>query len=46
MPLYPRGKAPGTHYIEGWMGLKFGLEAVEKKKDLALSGIESGKSSS
>jgi hypothetical protein len=24
--LYPRGKDPGTHWAEGWVGLKVGLD--------------------
>jgi hypothetical protein len=28
----PGEKAPGTHWIEGWVGLRAGLDAVEKKK--------------
>jgi hypothetical protein len=29
-PLYPRGKAPGTHLIRGWVGPRAGLHDVEK----------------
>jgi hypothetical protein len=31
---------PGTHWIGGWVGLRAGLDAVEKAKDLALPGFE------
>jgi hypothetical protein len=33
-PLYLRGKNPSTHWIEGWMGLRAGLDAVAKRKSL------------
>jgi hypothetical protein len=36
-PLYPRER-PGTHCIEGWMGLGAGLDGTEI---LAPTGIES-----
>jgi hypothetical protein len=32
-PLYPGEKAPGTHSIEGWVGSRAGLDALEKKKN-------------
>jgi hypothetical protein len=28
----PPGRAPGTHWIGDWVGLKAGLDAVEKRK--------------
>jgi hypothetical protein len=31
-PLSPQGKAPGTHWIGSWVGLRAGLEAVVKRK--------------
>jgi hypothetical protein len=37
----PRERAPGTHWIEAWVGLRAGLDAVGKKKNsLLLPGIE------
>jgi hypothetical protein len=33
--LPPGEKAPGTHWIEVWVGPRFGLGAVEKRKYLA-----------
>jgi hypothetical protein len=30
----------GTHHIGGWVGLRTGLDAVEKRKTLPLLGIE------
>jgi hypothetical protein len=32
--------APGFHLIGGWVGLKAGLDAVEKRIIFPLSGIE------
>jgi len=32
LPLYLRGKSPGTHWIGGYMGPRAGLDAVEKRK--------------
>jgi hypothetical protein len=29
-PLYPRERAPGTHWIRGWVGPSAGLDDVEK----------------
>jgi hypothetical protein len=31
-PLYPTEKAPGFHWIGGWVGLKAGLDTVVKRK--------------
>jgi len=28
----PRGRAPGTHWIRGWVGPRAGLDAVVKRK--------------
>jgi hypothetical protein len=40
LPLYPRGeRAPGTHWIKGWVGPIVGLDAVKKRK--ILHGLES-----
>jgi hypothetical protein len=33
-------RAPGTHWIGGWMGPRAGLDDVEKRKLLILPGIE------
>jgi hypothetical protein len=39
-PLYPREKAPSTHWIGGWVGPRAGLDNVEKTKFLTLPGLE------
>jgi hypothetical protein len=31
-PLYPRERAPGTHWIGGWVGPRAGLDGVVKRK--------------
>jgi hypothetical protein len=31
-PLYTRDKAPGTHWIGGWLGPRASLDAVAKRK--------------
>jgi hypothetical protein len=36
----PRQRAPGTHWIGGWVDPRSGLDAVEKRKFLFLSGLE------
>jgi hypothetical protein len=36
----PGERAPGTHWIEGWLDPRTGLEEVEKKKFLTLPGLE------
>jgi hypothetical protein len=36
----PEERAPGTHCIGGWVGPGAGLDDVEKKKFLTLSGLE------
>jgi hypothetical protein len=33
-------RAPGTHWIGGWVDPKAGLEDVEKRKFLTLPGLE------
>jgi hypothetical protein len=40
LPFYSRGKAPGTHWIGGWVGPRAGLHNVEKRKFLSLLGLE------
>jgi hypothetical protein len=40
LPLYPRGKSHGTHWIGGWVGPRTGLDDVEKRKFLTLPGFE------
>jgi hypothetical protein len=42
LPLYPRGKTPGTHWIRGWVGTRAGLDAVEKRKILHCRVSNSG----
>jgi hypothetical protein len=32
LPLYPPGRHPGTHYIEGWVGPGPGPDIVQKRK--------------
>jgi hypothetical protein len=39
-PLYPRERLPGSHWIGGWVGLRDGLDDVEKKKFLMIPGLE------
>jgi hypothetical protein len=36
----PGERAPGTHWLGGWVNPRAGLDAMEKKKHLALSEIE------
>jgi len=31
-PLYARGRAPGTHWIGGWVGPRAGLDAIANRK--------------
>jgi hypothetical protein len=31
-PLYPRERAPSTHWIGGWVGPRAGLDAEVKRK--------------
>jgi hypothetical protein len=35
-----REKAPSTHSIGGWVGVRAGLDEVEKRKFLTLPGLE------
>jgi hypothetical protein len=32
-PLYPQERAPGTHWIGGWVDLRAGLDGLEKILD-------------
>jgi hypothetical protein len=34
------GKVPGTHWLGGWVDARAGLDDVEKRKYLALPGLE------
>jgi hypothetical protein len=43
-PLYPRGRAPGTHWIGGWVDPRTGLEELEKRKFLTLPGYRDSNS--
>jgi hypothetical protein len=36
----PEERAPGTHWIGGWMDPRAGLDDVEKRKFLTLPGLE------
>jgi hypothetical protein len=38
--LCPEERAPGTHWIGGWVDLRVGLDDVEKRKFLTLPGLE------
>jgi hypothetical protein len=40
LPLYPRERALGTHFIGGWVDPRVGLDDMEKWKFLTLSGLE------
>jgi hypothetical protein len=40
LPLYPRGKSPGTLWIGGWVSPRDDLDDVEKIKFLTLLGLE------
>jgi hypothetical protein len=39
-PLYPGQSAPGTHWIEGWVGPRACLDDAKKRKFLTLPGLE------
>jgi hypothetical protein len=39
-PLYPGERVPGTHWIEGRVDPRAGLDDVEEKKFLTLTGLE------
>jgi hypothetical protein len=36
----PWERAPGTHWIGGWVDLRAGLEDLEKRKFFTLPGLE------
>jgi hypothetical protein len=36
----PEERAPGAHWIGGWVGPRYGLDAVERKKIFTLQRIE------
>jgi hypothetical protein len=36
----PRERVTGTHWIGGWVGLRAGLDDLEKRKFLTLPGLE------
>jgi hypothetical protein len=36
----PRERAPGTHWIRGWVDLRADLEDLEKRKFFTLPGFE------
>jgi hypothetical protein len=36
----PGRRTPGTHWIGGWVDLRAGLDDLEKRKFLTLSGLE------
>jgi hypothetical protein len=38
--LTSRERAPGTHFIGGWVGPRAGLDDAGKRKFLTLSGLE------
>jgi hypothetical protein len=38
--IYPRERAPGTHWIGVWVGPRTGLDVVEKRNILPLPGIQ------
>jgi hypothetical protein len=40
IPLYPLERAPGTHFIGGWVVPKSGLDDMEKWKIFTLLGLE------
>jgi hypothetical protein len=40
LPLYPRERAPGTHFMGGWVDPRAGLDDMEKRKFFTLLGLE------
>jgi hypothetical protein len=36
----PEERAPGTHWIGGWVGPRAGLDDTEKRKFLTLPGLD------
>jgi hypothetical protein len=39
-PLYARERAPGSNWIGGWVDPRAGLDDLQKKKYLTLTGLE------
>jgi hypothetical protein len=39
-PLYPRERAPRTHWIRGWVGSRAGLDTGGDRNSQPLAGIE------
>jgi hypothetical protein len=39
-PLYPRERAPDTHWIRGWVDPRAGLDDVEKRNFCTLTVFE------
>jgi hypothetical protein len=37
---HPKERAPGTHWMGGWVDPRAGLEDLEKRKFLTLTGLE------
>jgi hypothetical protein len=40
LPLYTRGKSPGTDWIGGWVDPRAGLDDLEKRKFFTIPGLE------
>jgi hypothetical protein len=40
LPLQARERAPGAHWIGGWVGPRASLDNVEKRKFLTLPRLE------
>jgi hypothetical protein len=40
LPLYPRERAPGTHFVGGWVDPRAGLDDMEKWNFFTLPGLE------
>jgi hypothetical protein len=40
LALYPVKRAPGAHWIRGWVGPRGGLDDFEKRKFLTLPGLK------
>jgi hypothetical protein len=38
--LYPRERAPGTHWIGGWVDPRVSLDDMEERKSLTLPGLK------
>jgi hypothetical protein len=39
-PLYPREKAPSTHWVGGWVGYRASMDDIQKRKFLTVPGLE------